>query len=383
MSAPRPRVDAVALCFFANGFALAAWLPRLPGLRDDLGLSDTGVGLVLLCAGLGGLVASGLAGRVVRRLGSRTTSVAATALLGIQLALLAHAPGPVALGAALFGFGLADAWADVAMNAQAGRLQARSNRSVVNRIHAVWSLGTVIGGALAAGLAGAGVSATWHFGVVGASVAVAGWVAGLGLDPEPDPRDRDRPARGGARPALALALVAVTVAVFEGFSADWGAIVVTDRFDASPGVAGTAFVAFTAAMFCGRLAADHVIDRVGPVRVVRGGAGFGAVGLAWITVAPGPGWAVVGFFVVGLGAAPVFPLLYRAATELATTAAGAGLGLMSAGARIGFLTAPAVIGVVADATRPTTALVLVVGPALVVLAANAGRFAPPARGADA
>ena len=44
--------------FFTNGALFASMLPRLPGIKDSLGLSDGQLGLALLGIALGGLIGS-------------------------------------------------------------------------------------------------------------------------------------------------------------------------------------------------------------------------------------------------------------------------------------------------------------------------------------
>src|SRR5699024_11940876 len=92
--------------------------------------------------------------------------------------------------AILVAFGLCDAITDVAMNAHGIRVQTRHGSSLLNRFHALWSLGAVLGaagGSVAAGLGGSAV----------AQMAVAGLLcADLAL-PAPPPR---LPARVAGTP---------------------------------------------------------------------------------------------------------------------------------------------------------------------------------------
>jgi len=69
----RPRLElakvAVGVTFATNGLAFAGWLARAPAVRDDLGLSSAGYGLLLLCLSGAAVAAIPLAGPLVQRFG--------------------------------------------------------------------------------------------------------------------------------------------------------------------------------------------------------------------------------------------------------------------------------------------------------------------------
>ena len=123
-----PRVSAVAVAFVANGLGGPSFLPRLPERQAALGLSDVGLGLVLVGMALGALVASPFAGRVVGRTGSRPVVVVAATTLGASLWTAGAAPRPVVLVVAI----LADKeWRE--STRRAGRAAAR-NRCVSDQV---------------------------------------------------------------------------------------------------------------------------------------------------------------------------------------------------------------------------------------------------------
>src|SRR5215211_9516515 len=62
---------AVAAIFCLNGLALANWIARIPDVKQQLGLSDQLLGLVLLCVAAGALVAQPTVGWLIGRMGSR------------------------------------------------------------------------------------------------------------------------------------------------------------------------------------------------------------------------------------------------------------------------------------------------------------------------
>src|SRR6185437_3828940 len=118
-SSPRAQQHATRAAFFIPGFATAAWAPMVPFAKAKAGLSDASLGGLLLCLGLGSLLAMPLAGALTARLGSRRLMIATTALILLALPLLTLAPTPLALGATLFVFGAGVGAMDCTMNMQA------------------------------------------------------------------------------------------------------------------------------------------------------------------------------------------------------------------------------------------------------------------------
>jgi len=57
--------------FFVNGAIYGNWIPRLPEIKDRLGVSNAGLGVALIGGGIGGLIGSLAVGAIVARLGSR------------------------------------------------------------------------------------------------------------------------------------------------------------------------------------------------------------------------------------------------------------------------------------------------------------------------
>jgi hypothetical protein len=57
---------------------------------------------------------------------------------------------------------LLDPIVDVAMNIQGSNISARRKKPVMNRLHGLWSVGSVVGGLIASIMAVLTVSLQWH-----------------------------------------------------------------------------------------------------------------------------------------------------------------------------------------------------------------------------
>ena len=66
----------VAIVFIAAGFTFASWVGRAPGVKADLDLDASGLGLLLVCLSIGSMVSMPLSGAIVHNVGpARTVTV--------------------------------------------------------------------------------------------------------------------------------------------------------------------------------------------------------------------------------------------------------------------------------------------------------------------
>lgn len=160
----RSAVLATYAVFIISGIAFASWASRIPQVRDRLHLDPAGLGLVLLGIAAGSVIALPLSGVIIGHFGSRWTVRTTGLLVAVALAVvsLGYLPGvvPVVIGLFLFGLGLG-AW-DVAMNVQGALAERRLGRAIMPRFHAGFSVGTVAGALIGAGMVALQVPVAAH-----------------------------------------------------------------------------------------------------------------------------------------------------------------------------------------------------------------------------
>lgn len=374
---------AVAALFFTNGALFANLIPRYPQIKADLGLSNAVYGLSVAAFPTGAIIAGMAAGVLIRRFGSARVAVGGTFLTAAGVLAAGLAPSVAVFAAVLFLAGSMDAITDVAQNAHGLRVQRRYGRSIINGFHAIWSIGAVTGGGMAAAAIALGLSRGVHLGVSGvlfAAVAVIALRFCLpGGDTEPA-ADSAPSATTTARRAIpgghtwliiaALTLIAIGGALVEDAGSSWAAVYLSGSLDAAAAVAASGFVALVGAQFIGRLIGDRLVDRFGQRAVARTGGVIVAAGmglaLAWPTV---PG-TIAGFALAGFGVATLVPAAMHEADELPGLQPGTGLTVVSWLMRLGFLVSPPIVGAVADATslRAGLLVVPVAGVLVIVLA---------------
>jgi len=345
----RRAVASVATQFFVNGAIFASFIPRLPEIRDRIDVSTAVLGVLLTCGSVMGLAGSALSARLIGQFGTRRTLLVGAAFMVLTMPIIGFATGPIVLVIGLGLLSACDVLVDVSMNLQGSWLSARRHAPIMNRLHGLWSLGTVTGGLLAAQLTAVGVSLQAHLVAVAVVLAGALLFVGPGLlreDEEAtatDTVDATAPPSTG-RSALVLLAVAGALAIaVEVVSNDWAAFRLKDDFGTSAAFAGLGFVAFTGGMTVGRLGGDSVLQRVGGTNLARVSSIIGAVGLAAAALAPNSVLVIVGYVLAGIGVSTYFPRLYDDAAQLPGRR-GAGLAALTAGSRVASLAMPVAVG---------------------------------------
>ncbi len=366
----RRALAAVALQFFVNGALFASFIPRLPEIRDRVGISIAGLGLLMSIAGVSGLIGSATVGPAISRFGTRRVILAAGTLVSLSLAVVGVASTPLVLLAGLVGMLTFDVLVDVAMNLQGSWLSARRHAPVMNRLHGLWSLGTVVGGLSSSRIAAAGISLSVHLvGAAAVLLAVIGVVSRglLRIDEHPAdhhvaPPSPDAAARSGRRPTpfLVLFLLAGFFAVtIESTSIEWAAFRFTDDFGTTAGFAALAYVAVTGGMTVGRFGGDWVSVRLGGPRLTLLSVVTTGVGLGMASFSGVRGLSLAGYAVAGLGIATMLPTLYDTAAKHPGRP-GVGLGALTAGLRIASLIIPLIVGTLAATGLSVGAAIAVV-----------------------
>ncbi|PZO70465.1 MAG: MFS transporter [Kocuria palustris] len=436
----RARLGA-ALLFLVNGAVFANLLPRLPQIKDAFELSNSVYGFVVIAFPLGSLLAGTAPAPIMRRWGSGRTAVMGSAAIALMI-LLAGVSGGIGGGllvllayiVPLMLAGMLDAITDTAQNAQALDVQRAMGRSILNSMHALWSLGSVIGGLMGTAALALQVPLAVHLAISGilfSAVAVFAGTRVLTMEevarvrplaessaqqdalpadgPEPAQdlpglSEQDAPgvaaaahepssgaasaataSPGSAGPArravlilLLISVVSITGVMVEDLGQNWSALYLGQVLEASATMAGLGLVALMCAQFIGRLLGDRMVDRLGHVTMARLGAVGIAAGLGLVVAAPAPAAAVAGFFLAGLGSATLVPSAYHAADLVPGLRPGTGLAVVSWLMRGAFLSLSPFVGVVSDALGLRLAfLVIPVAAVLAVLAA--GHLHQPAR----
>lgn len=373
---------AVSALFLTNGALFANILPRYPEIKAALGLDNLGYGLALAAFPAGAIAAGLLAATLIRRFGSARIAVIGTVLTSLGLLSAALSPTGVLFAIALFVGGASDAITDVAQNAHGLRVQRRYGRSIINSFHAIWSIGAVLGGVMAAGAIALQLPLAVHLGISTAVFAMVALVAlrfclpGRDDETEEDAVAEPEEISGAVRrgiPArtvvavIALTLIAMAGAIAEDAGNSWATLYLGDSLGAAAAVAPLGFIALVGAQFVGRLLGDPMTDRFGQRWVARVGGLIAALGMTLALLFPSVPGTILGFAAVGFGIATLIPAAMHAADELPGLRPGVGLTVVSWLLRLGFLLSPPFVGWLAETQSLRAGLVVAPVAALVAV----------------
>jgi predicted MFS family arabinose efflux permease len=369
--APLPRLRLATVAVFAlAGAVFGSWAVRVPDVAQQVGAGHSALGVALLFLSAGALVAMHLTGALCARLGAGLVAAAGAVLLCVSAVLPGLATSVPALCAALVVFGGATGMVNVAANALGVLVEARVGRPTLPGLHAGFSVGGLVG-ALLGGLVAPGLGVAMHLVLVAiAGLLLTAWTtpALLGAD---DPGAAPAKAGEGLQPRqptatlVVLGAIAGCTAFGEGALSDWGALHLRAELHASAGLAAAGYAGFSLAMACGRLAGSRLLAALGERRLVIGGTLLAAVGGIASVTAGSLTTALVGFVLIGLGLANVFPLAISRAGVLG---GARGIALATTVGYTGLLAGPPLIGLLAGHLGLALALGLIPLSALLAAA---------------
>ncbi len=356
---------ATRLVFFIAGFGNSAWAALVPFAKSRADISDGALGLLLLGLGIGSIVTMPLSGACAAKFGCRRVMVVAALVVAATLPLLATLSSFPALLAALMLFGAGIGAVDVAMNIQAIIVERASGRAMMSGFHGLFSLGGIAGAGGMAALLTIGLSPLLATLCVAAGIVVTLAVAAPRLLPYG--ARNDGPAFAIPHGiVLVIGLLCFVLFLAEGAVLDWSAVFLTSIRHMAASYAGLGYAAFATTMTIGRLTGDRIVDRLGQRRVVLIGGLLAAFGFVVATTIPSWGAALVGYALVGAGAANIVPVLFSAVGRQTVMAESVAVPATMTLGYAGILVGPAAIGLVAHLSSLTVAFLILAAMLLAV-----------------
>lgn len=335
--------------FLVAGLAMAAWAPLVPFAKARVGVEDGTLGLLLLCLGLGSIVAMPITGVLASRFGCRAIIVTSAIAVAFVLPFLAIVDSVAGLAIALALFGASVGTVDVAINIQAVMVEKDSGRNMMSGFHGLFSLGGIVGAGGVSLLLGQGVAP------LAATLAISVMLVALlacsfqGLLPYGNREAGDTPLFVVPKGIVVfIGLLCFLVFLGEGAILDWSALFLIDTQQVDPAQAGFGYTMFAIAMTAGRLTGDRIVKTLGGTKVVVSGGLVAAAGFLLTVFAPAQPLAFIGFLLVGIGASNIVPVLFTAAGNQTRMPASLAIAAITTLGYAGILVGPAAIGFVAQ-----------------------------------
>ena len=357
-----PRASLSA--FGAFGVFWGAWAVLLPAVKDQTGASVREIGVVLLLIAVAALPSMLLTGLLIDRFGPRLLPAAA-ALFGVAAILPGLTQTVWQLALALAFVGAASGALDVSINFGATSIEACGGAPIMQKAHAFFSGGFLVGSLAAAVAREAGVDPS---AILLATSLVAFFSAWANRDSmaHPPPAERRSLRLKFTRPLLVLGLLCAVAFVVESGIENWSALFLETELDASPVLAGLGPAFFAAAMVLGRGLGQWMAAQVGDRALLSGGALVSAGGLALAATAPSIPLAVAGFFLGGAGISVAAPVAFGGAGRGAPEGdRGSSVSSVTTISYLGFVCGPPLVGAVSGAFDLRAGIALLAGIAVV------------------
>jgi fucose permease len=366
---------ATRLQFLVLGIAAGTWGAHIASVSARYSLNAATLSVVLLAVAIGTVSALLVAGRVIARVGARTTVAACGLATGLSLCFVLGYPNLAALLPAALLLGASMSIFDVAINTEGSVLETLSRRPIMSNLHGMWSVGGMIGAGLTFWLLEMNVKPADQLPAVGSGLAIVALVASRGMLETHASTDAD--GTNFAWPKGTLLLIGVLVfagMTAEGVLYDWSVLYLAQDIGMHHARAALGYATFTAAMAVARFGGDALRARYAERTVLRSSAAMAAIAMAMILLSDNAWVAFLGLAIVGAGLAPVAPILFNASTRAGGVSRAAAIASVTTIGYSGFMVGPPIIGSIATFSSLRTALWLVVGMAAIV--AYGARFVP-------
>jgi hypothetical protein len=336
----------------------------VPYAKDRLAVDDGMLGVLLLCLGIGSLVAMFFTGMLSTRFGTRPVILISGFGLAAVLPWLALASTPLTLAVVLLLFGATLGSIDVAMNIHAVEVERDADRPLLSGFHALYSVGGFAGAAFITLLLSLGTGPL-------ASVLIGAALMALAMFATVPRLLRTRAAEGEPHFALPRGVVLVIAALAaitflaEGALLDWSALLITGKGLVSVERGGIGYMLFSIAMTLARFSGDALTARIGDRSIMLWGSLVAIGGFVLLLTAAGVTVAMMAFVLIGLGCANVVPVLFRRAGSQTAMPPTLAIAAITTTGYAGILLGPAAIGFVAKHVGLTLAFWMI--PALLML----------------
>ena len=339
---------ATRLAFFAAGFAMGCCAPFFPFIKENVSADKSEFGLLLLCLGIGAIIAMPITGIVSAKRGSKPMILLGGFLMALLIPILVVVESQSILAIIIFLLGASLGTLDVAMNVHAVEVEKIEKRSLMSNFHAQFSIG---------GLIGAGLMTVFLF--FGFSILISSFISASItfiamtltvnrlLNVSTVEKTKFMLPKGVV---ILLAIFAAIIFLIEGAVVDWGALLIIDRELTTPESAGIGYILFSVAMVIARLLGDGIVKAIGEFKVLIFGVIITILGILIIVLSNITIIALSGFMFIGLGVANLVPIFFSAAGRQSVMPPAIAIASVTTTGYAGILLGPVIIGYVAEVT---------------------------------
>jgi MFS family permease len=358
----RRRTAPLLAGYWAFGQYWGVWVILVFEYQRDHAISESRIGVLYTALSVAAVVVMLVV--TPRMAGLRLGSSVPISLgsLGLAAVAIALFPDSLVLVAFLL-IGVGNGLIDVYVNVAAQRVESATRRPVLQWLHASYALGGLTG----AGMAGLlrTIDVEYEVGLLYAGAALL-VVAIVNVRHGSDERGSMGTgltlsvAAFRRHPALWVPASAVLFAfLVEGSMDTWSGLYLREQLGASAAVAAGAFMAFSAALFFGRLFASRILFGLGPrLTILIAGVGS-AIGGTIAALSNEPAVVAMAFLLMGFTISAAAPAGFSLVGDTGVDPS-AGIAAISTVGYTGFVWSPPLLGYVADTISLRAAMVVIV-----------------------
>ena len=381
MSLHELKIKKLSLAYFflLPGLSYGILTSRMPSLKGQIEAMDSDIGFLLLSFGLSGVLSLSMASFIIR-------IFSATSIL--KLAVFLFIAGDCALGLCqnmlqavicMITIGFAFGIIDVCINILGIRLESTYQVSCMGFLHGAYAIGG-LGGALLGSLCAAfnlnlfiNYTAIFFIYSIFTFTAFSHLITKTKEQTETKNKDKNKARIWASLPLfiICLGLLNGISYAIEGSMAEWGSILLHEEKGASQSLSAMLYAAMCLSLTMTRLVIDRIRSKVSDYKILLTAACIVAVTTLAGLHATNPYLCLLLFCLMGIGAAPVSPILFSKAGAQKTLNAESATSIVAAISYSGLLFFPPFIGFMAQMYTLQIALHIVIIFALII---GAGSF---------
>jgi len=368
------RRVSISFFFFFYGFTFASWASRIPNIQQALDLSETTLGATLLAMPVGSFLTLPVSGYLTSKFGSRKVVMVASTLYACLLVAIGFSSNVIQLSVSLFLFGSAGNMFNISVNTQAIALEKLYQKTIISSFHGMWSVAGLFAAFLGTYLIGKNFPVNYHFLLI-ASISLISFIICMQYllhDAAQEKQERRPFFTKPDKAFLGLGIIAFCSMICSGAMFDWSGVYFKKEVTNNAAYIGVGYTAFMISQTGTRFITDWLTDRIALQKVIVGCGIFTFVGLLVSVFFPYLIPSTVGMLLVGIGVAPVVPLVFSAAGRSKTLPPAAAIAAVASIGFIGQLIGPPMIGFVAGLTSLKISFFILAffGVAIVIAALN-------------
>ncbi|MEP6582925.1 MAG: MFS transporter [Ginsengibacter sp.] len=348
LKAIRIRISSL---FFFFGFIFATWASRIPAIQQQLHLSDSGLGAVLLSMPVGSFLALPFSGYLSAKFGSRIVAIFSSLIYSCLLIGIGFSQNAFQLTVCLFLFGAAGNIVNIAINTQALALETMYKKTIISSFHGMWSVAGLVAASLGTYFIARSFPVASHFLLVAIVSVICFIVSAPYLIHENLGPQEKRPFFTKPDKALiGLGIIAFCSMICQGAMFDWSGVYFKKVVSAQPAFIGFGYTAFMISMTFIRFITDWVNHHIGFKKIMVLCGISATAGLLIVVLFPFVLPATIGMFLVGVGVSPAIPLVFSAAGRFKLLSPPVAIAAVSSIGMIGLLIGPPLIGFISGFT---------------------------------